>query len=299
MKKTKFEYLPIDKYTYGPITIANSDGVIIPFKQFVFPAGEIGVEFEEDALEYTGTEIIYVHAIISTPLEITQLALLVNAAKHMYPDSKFVLQIPYIPFGRQDRHTTPTTSWSLKVMADLINSMEFDEVITFTPHSNVTELLINNITPLEFYEDPTGNCSISQFEHMISYVVGSEKPPVFIAPDAGAEKRVYEVAKHYDFEEVYVACKKRNAVTGEIYGYSVPTDIPEGRDLVVVDDICDGGRTFIELAKKLPKNRKSLKLYVTHGIFSKGKNVLLDAGYDDVRAGFDFIYQRNYAHLDQ
>ena len=40
---------------------------------------------------------------------------------------------------------------------------------------------------------------------------------------------------------------------------------------MIVDDTCDGGRTFIELAKVLrARNAGKIELYVTHGIFSKG-----------------------------
>jgi len=42
-----------------------------------------------------------------------------------------------------------------------------------------------------------------------------------------------------------------------------------------VDDICDGGGTFIGLAKALKqKNAGNLYLAVSHGIFSKGFNEL-------------------------
>ena len=52
-------------------------------------------------------------------------------------------------------------------------------------------------------------------------------------------------------------------------------------NVVVVDDICDGGRTFIELLKASPTLDcgKSLSLFVTHGIFSQGTKPLFDAGF--------------------
>ena len=44
---------------------------------------------------------------------------------------------------------------------------------------------------------------------------------------------------------------------------------------MIVDDICDGGQTFIELAKALEKQgAHQIFLYVTHGIFSKGLDTL-------------------------
>jgi ribose-phosphate pyrophosphokinase len=57
------------------------------------------------------------------------------------------------------------------------------------------------------------------------------------------------------------------------------------RDFLIVDDICDGGRTFIELAKVLrPLTSGQVKLYVTHGIFSAGFEAL---------AGLDRIFVAN------
>jgi ribose-phosphate pyrophosphokinase len=42
----------------------------------------------------------------------------------------------------------------------------------------------------------------------------------------------------------------------------------------MVDDICDGGRTFIELAKELRgMGAEKVHLYVTHGFFTKGLSV--------------------------
>jgi phosphoribosylpyrophosphate synthetase len=56
--------------------------------------------------------------------------------------------------------------------------------------------------------------------------------------------------------------------------------LAEGRDCIIVDDICDGGRTFIEIAKQLP-NTNSLTLVITHGIFSKGLKEL-EAYFDKI-----------------
>jgi phosphoribosylpyrophosphate synthetase len=55
-------------------------------------------------------------------------------------------------------------------------------------------------------------------------------------------------------------------------------------NFVVIDDICDGGTTFIELAKILPKAK--LYLFTTYGIYSKGMDVLLDAGYVGVQCKY-------------
>ncbi len=71
------------------------------------------------------------------------------------------------------------------------------------------------------------------------------------------------------------ADKVRNPENGQIFGTEVFYDDFEGKPVLIVDDICDGGYTFLKLAEKLKeKNAGMVILYVTHGIFSKGLDEL-------------------------
>jgi ribose-phosphate pyrophosphokinase len=114
---------------------------------------------------------------------------------------------------------------------------------------------------------------------MISRVVAGLGEAALVAPDAGARKRVQTLAKQLGGLPVVFAEKVRDTRTGEIVATSIVGELPN-RNLLVVDDICDGGRTFIELAAALKDKQaaqgldKPLFLYVTHGIFSKGLDVL-------------------------
>ena len=73
------------------------------------------------------------------------------------------------------------------------------------------------------------------------------------------------------------------ACGGAITGTEAYCDDLEGQSVVIADDIADGGYTFIKLAEKLKeKGAGKIFLYVSHGIFSKGLDVLLDAGIDCV-----------------
>jgi ribose-phosphate pyrophosphokinase len=99
-----------------------------------------------------------------------------------------------------------------------------------------------------------------------------------VSPDAGAEKKTRDIAMRLSTIEkkldVFYATKIRDTLTGNITSTDIQGDL-NGRNLIIVDDICDGGQTFIELAKVL-KNRgaEDVYLYVTHGIFSRGLAVL-------------------------
>jgi len=68
------------------------------------------------------------------------------------------------------------------------------------------------------------------------------------------------------------------------------------KDLIIIDDICDGGATFINIAKHFRENYGDLKgkiyLIVTHGIFSKGTT--------ELGQYFDGIYTTNsYKNCNQ
>ena len=87
--------------------------------------------------------------------------------------------------------------------------------------------------------------------------------------------------------EVRFAEKVDDPQTGRTTHTRVPDDIP-AQPVLVVDDICDGGRTFLELAAALrDKTRQPLYLYVTHGLFSKGLGEL-NARYAGIFTAFDW-----------
>jgi ribose-phosphate pyrophosphokinase len=61
-----------------------------------------------------------------------------------------------------------------------------------------------------------------------------------------------------------------------------------GKTVLIIDDICDGGKTFLELGKKLKElGAKSVLLHVTHGIFSKGRDAMFPY-VDVVTAKYDW-----------
>jgi ribose-phosphate pyrophosphokinase len=120
----------------------------------------------------------------------------------------------------------------------------------------------------------------------------------FVSPDAGALKKVFHVADTVKYRnEVIIASKHRNLETGKIDYTNVPMSVHDAdKDVFIIDDICDGGRTFIEVAKAVnevrklsssvhPDNHGKNYLIITHGIFS--------AGFDSLGEYFDGIYCTN------
>lgn len=229
-------------------------------KKWTFPAGERGVQVTREHINVIELKFKGSDSIIDMLLE-------VDAMRRLYTNPKLILDTPYFPYARQDRKMNEGESHSLKVICDLINSQDFYEVRTVDPHSDVVEALVNNLRILPQYEAVIDTIPS---DVLVAY-------DYFIAPDAGALKKIYNLAHLYQ-KPVICAQKTRSVTDGKITGTSISKEYYNslsGKKALVVDDICDGGRTFTELRDILPDDC-NVDLYITHGIFSKGKQIILD-----------------------
>src|SRR6185437_13272266 len=251
---------------------------VIPYKSFKFSGGEIQVKLAPANMEYSADKPVVFHATITSADDLMELALVVDAVKRFFNQPiKTQLYLPYMPYARQDRVCAKGEALSLRVAATFINSLEFDKVTVVDPHSDVTPALLNN-------------CSVTDIVEIFATRMHHFAPignTVLVSPDAGAIKKVLKLAQFLKLRMIQ-AEKIRNPMDGEITGMKVHTDHLGLKPVLVVDDICDGGRTFTELAKELShKTDGKLNLYVTHGIFSKGLEPLLE-WYDKIYCPYVF-----------
>lgn len=200
----------------------------------------------------------------------------VDVVRNINNRARIVLHLPYIPYARQDRRMTRNDSFSLKVFAKLLNTLEVDKVIALDTHSDVTSM-IDNL----FVVGQERIMGISEVSHALTV-----DNPLIVAPDIGAVKKIHKVVSALNLAESPVIMdKEREPSTGVIGNHKIISgaDRVEGRNCLIVDDICDGGRTFISAATELKAaGAASVNLYVTHGIFSQGVTALFDGGISKV-----------------
>lgn len=181
------------------------------------------------------------------------------------------LLAPYIPYGRQDRVMVPGESLSIKVFAQMLNAQNYKAVYTLDNHSPVTTALIDRCIEID-------NTRI--LKEFVFEVVGTEM--TFISPDAGALKKTQKLGQLFN-RSIISASKVRDVTDGRIIETKVHIDMLTGLDCYIIDDICDGGRTFIELAKVLRRKVCArIILYVSHGIFSYGVDSLYKSGVSKI-----------------
>lgn len=176
------------------------------------------------------------------------------------------LVLPFFPGARQDRlNDSGDYLFTAKTVANMVNARAFDRVVVADPHSDVVPALVDR-------------CRVVKPHEILTIPAG--KYAAVVAPDGGAEKRANGVAQLLGVPLVH-AWKTRDVATGKISGFGVQpmtfADVPPGALVLVVDDICDGGGTFLGLAKELDQLGLRAHLYVTHGIFSQGTEKLLEA----------------------
>ncbi len=245
----------------------GSQQIELGYESFTFSGGEEHIRFTSEAMDI---EKICITARLVNSASIIQLFMAVDALKRRFgARTIFELVCPYFPYARQDRVCVEGEAHGAAVMASMINSFNFDKVTIWDAHSDVSPALINNVVNLA--QGPI----IEKHSELAQAL--RNKTLTLIAPDAGASKKTQNVAKYFGGGiEVIQAEKVRDVKTGEITHTDIYGSVT-GKDLLIVDDICDGGRTFIELAKVLKqKECSSISLFITHGIFSKGLDVFND-----------------------
>lgn len=215
-------------------------------------------------LEVEAGDEVQVIADLTSSVKLIHLLQTANAIDHAGAIKK-QLVIPYLLGARYDRLMQPGDSLDLEVMAGLINSCGFPEVVLFDVHSAKAVSLIRNAV------------SISNKIMVQAY---RAEDAVLICPDAGAALKTGKYMEwNNGISEIVYCEKKRDLATGRI---TLTVNEPErctGRPCVIIDDICDGGATFLAIADQVRPS--DLTLVVSHGIFSKGF-ALLEQKFDRI-----------------
>jgi ribose-phosphate pyrophosphokinase len=235
-----------------------------------FAGGECHVKFLKTFEEENKIRIM---TRLNSSDDLMNLCLAVDALRNMYVNYIEVF-FPYIPYARQDRVMVQGEPLSVKVFASIINNLNLNKVIVFDAHSDVSVALLNNCQNIPNY-------------NMVKYFLSrlNLQDFVLVSPDIGAYKKVDKLATVINYKgQIATGIKVRDLATGQIIKSDVNTDDLSRKACIVVDDICDGGRTFIELASALKeRNAGDLYFMASHGIFSyNALEKLKDAGYMNV-----------------
>jgi ribose-phosphate pyrophosphokinase len=161
-------------------------------------------------------------------------------------------------------------AFSLQVFGDLLNAQNYASVTFFDVHSPVALAAVRRSRALDNHT-------------FVRAALRGKRDYILITPDLGAAKKMHGVAEALGYQGRPVQCDKYRAPGGDVDHIDIPLKDFGGKEAVIVDDICDGGATFTTLATLLKaRNAGRVSLVVSHGIFSKGLEVLREGGVDHV-----------------
>lgn len=213
-------------------------------------------------------------------VESLTLVYLVNHFRQNYGKSvPIILFMPYIPNARMDRVKSISEVFTLKWFSKIINSLSFERVYVFDPHSDVSCALIDGIQVI-----PVDNYISKTIEYIRE---DNDKNSDFVIyfPDAGAYKRYKDIRILEGMEKVY-GRKVRDWKTGNILGLEIvdkndnklSEDFLKDKKVLMIDDIISYGGTFyysvLELKKYSPKEIFAYASHVeSHSLWNpeKGK----------------------------
>lgn len=213
----------------------------------VFPNGE--TIMRDDVI--IGVDSIVFELRYEADSDLTALMFYKKYFDEKYPKLEKWLNMLYVPYSRMDRKISGFI-FSLKYFCQFINDLKFDVVVVLDVHSGITTGLLDR-------------CREINIQPWIDSIVQEEDVDCIFYPDNGALKRYTEILT-FNNKEIIYGNKKRNLQTGNIEKFEVvgSSDLT-GKTVLIVDDLCSRGGTFMASAKALRElGAKRVILYVSH-----------------------------------
>lgn len=236
------------------LNLANLEKSDIKYSISRFPDGEIQITLGE----FSRKDEIEVKCRITSAEELFILMQVADILRRH--GMRFSISIYYLMGMRMDRVMDFNRPFTLRMVVDILDSLCATSIAIFCPHSEVTTQLFRKtevipLLPIKWCEEEKyfwDECQV-------------------VLPDAGAVKRYFRENVPSD---IIIGEKVRDVKTGEILSIKVrnPEAIDGRWPLIMIDDLCDGGGTFVGLANAIREVRPDavINIAVDHMVNPKG-----------------------------
>lgn len=247
------------------INLSQPDQSTISFKFFNFPDGQPHYEFQAEQVLAAAAEPIEIITALKSGNDILNLGLVLDSLISVKADLLLNVTISYLLGARMDRRIAPGQPNTISVVASLLQSLssKINKLRVLDPHSPEALKQV----------EATALSPIALIEAAVLTLSGIEnRDLVLVAPDAGAVPRTKAIYDQLYLKPSVAYCSKvRDSQTGKLSGFRLDHGSVSGKIALIVDDICDGGGTFVGIAQELRKaGAAKVYLCVTHGLFTKG-----------------------------
>ena len=219
-----------------------------------FPDKEIFVEIKENV---RGEDVFVIQS-TSFPANdhVMELLITIDALKRGSA-KRIAAIVPYYGYARQDRKSGPRTPISAKLLANLISIAGANRALMVDLHAGQIQ---------GFFDIPTDNLFAAPV--FISDIKKKFKSgnTIIVSPDVGGVVRARAIAKRVDCDLAIIDKRRERASVSEVM--NIIGEV-EGKDCILIDDICDTAGTLTNAATALKNDKaKSVYAYITHGVLS-------------------------------
>ncbi|BDD03322.1 ribose-phosphate pyrophosphokinase [Aureibacter tunicatorum] len=217
-----------------------------------FSDGEIAPNFNDSV---RGCDVFLVQSTFAPADNLMELLLMIDACRRA--SAKYVTVVaPYFGYARQDRKDKPRVPIGAKLVANLLTAAGANRLMTCDLHAGQIQ---------GFFDIPVDHMDGSYI--FVPYIKSLNlENLIFAAPDVGGTGRARNFAKVFTAD--MVICDKHRKRANEVASMQVIGDV-EGKDVILVDDICDTGGTLCKAASLLKeKGANSVRAVCTHPVLS-------------------------------
>jgi len=220
-----------------------------------FSDGEVNVEIQENV---RGCDAFILQSTCApTNDNIMELMIMADAVRRASAH-RVTAVIPYYGYARQDRRPrSARVPISAKVVADMLDSVGIDRILTVDLHSDQIQ---------GFFDMPVDNVYGSPV--LLDHIAAQDyENPIVVSPDVGGVVRARAIAKQINDLDLAIIDKRRPRANASRV-MNVIGDV-SGKTCILVDDIVDTAGTLCTAAEAL-KNQGAIQVvaYITHPVLS-------------------------------
>jgi ribose-phosphate pyrophosphokinase len=217
-----------------------------------FSDGEFQPSYEESI---RGLRVFIVCSTFPSSDNLMELLMMIDAAKRASA-RHITAVIPYFGWARQDRKDKPRVPIGAKLVANLLDAAGATRVMTMDLHADQIQ---------GFFEKPVDHLFASTI--FLPHVKSLNLDNLTIAsPDMGGSKRAYAYSKYLGSD--VVICYKQRKAANQVEYMELIGEV-KGRNVILVDDMCDTGGTLAKAADlMMERGALSVRAICTHAILS-------------------------------
>lgn len=224
-----------------------------------FSDSEISVQYKSSL---RGKKV-FIHCSSNSSEDIIKICLAIDASKRASA-SETILILPCLPYSRQDKREGLRGAIGAKVIANMLQSVGLNRLITLDLHAEQIQALYDIVDHLEGH-----NLFIPYIKKLIKN--GTLNNITLVSPDAGGVKRVDQYFKKLgkDYDNItFAMISKRRDKPNSIASMDLIGNV-NGRDCIIIDDMVDTFGTARKAIGLLRENgANSVRMIASHGIFS-------------------------------